>query len=244
MALPERPNRLPESDVARLIIDAGGLDIRDVNSGQEPFLYSSGNYGPGYVNIKGLVGREEVFKTLTEQCALKLADEEADFFFIAANATGGMVPGYQVREDYTRITGRRVPYIYVRNTRKIGGHQEYTTGLKDNPEIPLGSKPLIFEELVNFAQTTGNSRKVLADEGYIATHAGTLLHYENPEAIKRLTEEGLTLIWVARLNRVLEVAGDLGAFPPSAIDDYQEFLRDPKTWQESRGLKRVDLGNE
>ncbi len=155
-----------------------------------------------------------------------------------------MVPGYQVREDYTRITGREVPYIYVRNTRKIGGHQEYTTGLTGNPEIPAGSKPLIFEELVNFAQTTGNSKKVLEDEGYIATHAGTLLHYENPEAIKTITEEGLTLIWVARLNRVLEVAGNIGTFSPRAIDDFQEFLRDPKAWQESRGFKKVDLANE
>lgn len=244
MALSEKPSRLSEAHVSKLILDAGALDIRDINSGQEPFLYSSGNYGPGYVNIKGLVGRQEVFKTLTEQCALKLADEEADFYFIAANATGGMVPGYQVREDYQRLTGRDIPYIYVRNTRKIGGHQEYTTGLTGNPEIPEGSRPLIFEELVNFAQTTCNSKKVLEEEGYIATHAGTLLHYENPEAVKRITEEGLTLIWVARLNRVLEVAADTGTFSSRSIDDYLEFLKNPKAWQEARGLKRVDLANE
>jgi orotate phosphoribosyltransferase len=239
MQIQERPPRLDEGEVAKKILDAGALDIRDVDAGQEPFLYSSGNFGPGYVNIKGLVGRQEVFKILTEQCALKLADEEADFQFIAANATGGMVPGYQVREDYTRITGRDVPYIYVRNTRKIGGHQEYTTGLTGNPEIPEGSKPLIFEELVNFAETTNNSRQVLEDEGYIATHAGTLLHYENPEAIKTLDESGITLIWVARLKRVLEVAADTKKFSLRAVEDYQSFLRNPQAWQVARGLKRV-----
>ena len=31
------------------IIEAGGMEIRDVDSGEEPFLYSSGNRGPGYI---------------------------------------------------------------------------------------------------------------------------------------------------------------------------------------------------
>ena len=240
----ERPQRLAEPDLAKMMLGAGALDIRDISAGQEPFLYSSGNYGPGYVNVKGLVGREDVFKTLTEQCALRLADQEADFQFVAANATGGMVPGYQTREDYARITGERKPYIYVRNTRKIGGHQEYTTGLTGNPEIPEGAKPLIFEELVNFAQTTGNSKVVLEEEGHTATHAGSLLTYDNPLANERLQQERLTSIWVVRLATLLEVAAGEKAFPQVAIDDYLDFLKDPDKWQKARGYKKVNLENE
>lgn len=244
MAIAEIPQRITEEDLSVRILDAGAVSIRDISTGEKPFLYSSGNFGPGYVSIKGLVGRQTVFKTLTEQCALKLIDEEAKFDFIAANATGGMVPGYQVREDYQRITGREVPYIYVRNTRKIGGHQEYSTGLTDNPEIPVGSKPLVYEELVNFAQTTCNSRLVLAEEGYPATHAGTILHYENPEAVAKLNQENLTLVALVRLRTVLEVAEETGRFSRTAVADYREFLQNPKAWQEARGFKRVDLGNE
>lgn len=244
MAVVEIPKRISEEDLSIRILDAGAVYIRDISAGEKLFLYSSGNFGPGYVNIKGLVGRQAVFKTLTEQCALKLIDEEAKFDFIAANATGGMVFGHQVREDYQRITGREVPYIYVRNTRKIGGYQEYSTGLTDNPEIPVGSNPLIFEELVNFAQTTCNSRLVLAEEGYPATHAGTILHYENPEAIARLQQANLTLIALVHLKTVLEVAEATGRFSDKTVVDYREFLQNPNSWHKARGFKRVDLGNE
>lgn len=244
MAVSENPQRISEEDLAVRILNAGAVSIRDINAGEKPFLNSSGNFGPGYVNIKGLVGRQAVFKTLTEQCALKLVNEEAKFDFIAANATGGMIPGYQVREDYQRITGHEIPYIYIRNTRKIGGHQEYSTGLTDNPEVPPSSRPLIYEELVNFAQTTCNSRLVLAQEGYPATHAGTILHYENPEAVARLQQENLTLVALVRLKTVLEVAEETGRFSRTAVADYMEFLQNPKCWQEARGYKRVDLGNE
>lgn len=240
----EAPKYLSEQDLAVVVLDAGAVSIRDVDAGEEPFLYSSGNWGPGYVSIKGLVGRESVFKALTFNCAKRLVDQEADFDFVAANATGGMVPGYQVKEYYQQITGRKVPYIYVRNTRKIGGHQEYATGLINNPEIPQGSKPLIYEELVNFAQTTLNSRTVLADEGYNATHAGTILHYENPEAVARLQEENLILIPTLRLKTVLEVAQETGRFSAKAVDDYRTFLKDPLSWQAARGLERRILGNE
>lgn len=240
----EMPQRISEEDLSVRILDAGAVSIRDINAGEKPFLYSSGNFGPGYVSIKGLVGRQAVFKTLTEQCAIKLANEGAQFDFIVANATGGMVPGYQVREDYQRITGREVPYIYVRNTRKIGGHQEYSTGLTDNPETPVGSRPLIYEELVNFTQTTCNSRLVLAEEGYPATHAGTILHYENPEAVARLNQANLTLVALVRLRTILEVAEETGRFSRTAVADYRKFLQNPKAWQAARGFKRVDLGNE
>lgn len=240
----ERPQKISEEDLSVLILDAEAVEIRDINAGEKPFLYSSGNFGPGYVTIKGLVGRQAIFKTLTEQCALRVLEEGADFDFIAANATGGMIPGYQVREDLQRISERSIPYIYVRNTRKIGGHQEYATGLAGNPEIPKGSKPLIYEELVNFAQTTCNSRIVLAEEGYPATNAATILHYENPQAISRLEEENLKLIWTVRLQTVLQVAEDTKRFSREAVADYRDFLKNPQVWQEARGLKRVDLGNE
>lgn len=233
--------RKSEEELASIILDTGAVDIRDLTAGEEPFLYSSGNFGPGYLNVKGMVGRQRAFKTLTEQCALRLVEANADFDFVAGNATGGMIPGYQVREDYQRITGKEVPYIYVRNTRKIGGHQEHTTGLSENPEILRGSKPLIFEELVNFAQTTCNSKEVLAKEGYPARFAGTLLHYENPEAILALQRHNLQLIWVVRLQTVLDVAEEAKKFSSAAVADYRAFLKNPQEWQTQRGLSKINF---
>lgn len=144
------PERLTNEEICRVILDAGAVEIRDIGAGEEPFLYSSGNWGPGYVSIKGLVGQEEAFKTLTEQLALRLIESGIEFDFIAANATGGMVPGYQLREDLQEMTGRHIPYVYTRGTRKPGGHKELVTGIPGSP-IMQGDRPLVIEELVNFA---------------------------------------------------------------------------------------------
>ena len=169
-------------EISSRIIAAGGFEVRDVDAGQEPFDYSSANRGPGYVMIKGLVGQPHVIQFLTMQLALRLIDN-INFDFIAANATGGMIPGWQLRNDLEGLTGKEIPCVYVRETRKIGGHQEYVTGDMNNPLIRAGMGALVFEELVNFAETTTNSAKVLRDKGYKAEVAATLLFYDNPQAI-------------------------------------------------------------
>lgn len=235
------PEVLSQGKICRLIIEAGAVEIRDVDAGEEPFLYSSGNYGPGYVMIKGLVGQERVFKTLTEQLALRIVDKNVNFDFIAANATGGMVPGYQLREDLQRLTGRKIPYVYVRNTRKLGGHNDIVTGAANNPEISKGDTALVVEELVNFSQTTANSAIALREEGYPVHSAATILYYANPQALERLAENDINLYSLTTLPILLEVGLQEGFFSPGAIASYRDFLKDPKGWQAVRGIQPVTV---
>jgi len=55
---------------ARMILKAEALTIRDVDGGESPFLYASGNWGPGYIMIKGLVGRKKIIKSLIKEFVL------------------------------------------------------------------------------------------------------------------------------------------------------------------------------
>lgn len=222
-------------DIGSRIVDAGGLEIRDVDAGQEPVDYSSANRGPGYVMIKGLVGQPHVMQFLTGQLALKLS-ESINFDFIAGNATGGMVPGWQLRNDLEGLTGKEIPYVYVRETRKIGGHQEYITGDMNNPLIVNGMRALVFEELVNFAETTTNSAKVLREKGYKADVAATILFYNNPKAVESLRQEDVSLIPLITLPTLIDVAERTEKFNPRAIASYREFLQDPTEWQLKRGF--------
>lgn len=75
----------------------GAVVIRNVNGGEPPFLYSSGNYGPGYVTIKGMVGQKRIIEPLTFQLATKVAEEFPDLDFVAGNVSGGVVPGWILR---------------------------------------------------------------------------------------------------------------------------------------------------
>ena len=231
------PERLSEEDVCRLILNAEAAVVRDVDGGEEPFLYSSGNWGPGYVSIKGLVGRQETFRPLAEQLALRVIDSGIEFDFIAANATGGMVPGYQLREDLQRMTGREIPYVYTRGTRKPGGHKELVTGIDGNPHIPEGSRSLVIEELVNFAQSTSNSAVGLRELGYPTENAATILHYHNPKGLEHLSDAGVAVVELTNLPKLVEVAEKDGYFNQGAIDSYRDFLRDPLGWQAERGLE-------
>ena len=205
-------------------------------------MYASGNWGPGYVTIKNLVGRKRIIKSLTQQLAGLIVERVPRLNFVGGNVTGGMIPGWLLSEELETLLGRTVPFVYIREARKKGGQKELVTGITDNPEIPLGADGLVVEELVNFAQTTCNGADALRDAGYVVTHAATILFYNNPEAIKALKEHGIEMIYLFTLPDLLAVAERYQTHPQKAIDGYREFLKDPLSWQAARGLKPIERG--
>jgi len=218
------------------------LDIHDVDAGEEPFLYASGNWGPGYVMVKALVGWKDILKALVMGLAMKVVKEIPDLKFVAGNVSGGVVPGWILSECLEGLFRRPVPFVYIRDSRKKGGQKELITGIKDNPHIPLGSKGLVVEELVNFSDTTCNSAVALRSAGYNATHGACILFYENPKGIEALRNHEVKMINLFTLSDMLDVAEEHETHPLHLIKAYRNFLRDPLGWQAERGLKRVETG--
>lgn len=228
-------------EIALTILQAGAVSIRDTDNGEKAFLYASGNWGPGYVMIKGLVGQKKTMRPLIEQLAIKVADEVPDLNFIAGNVTGGQIPGWGISEALEPVLGRTIPYVYIRSARKKGGHKELITGDKNNPEIQPGMKAVDVEELVNFAQTTCNAVEALRVK-YVCNHAATILTYENPNAIKSLHENNIKLIHLLTLKELLQTAEEENVFEKRIIENYRLFLKDPLKWQADRGLEPVKEG--
>jgi orotate phosphoribosyltransferase len=218
------------------LLKAGAMTIRNVDNGEEPFLYSSGNHGPGYVNIKGKVGQKSVIVPLTCQLAVKLATKFPDLDFIAGNVTGGLVPGWILSERLEQLLGKEVPFVYIRNARKKGGLKELVTGIDNNPDIRPGSNGVVVEELVNFAETTCNGAASLRAAGFAVTHAACILFYGNPLAIRALREARLEMVHHFTLPELLEIAQQHGTHPANLIAIYREYLDDPLGWQRRRGL--------
>lgn len=227
--------------MARLL-EAKAMIIRDVDGGEEPFLYSSGNHGPGYVTVKGKVGQKSIIIPLTYQLAVKVAEAFPDLDFVAGNVSGGVVPGWILSEALERFLGKSVPFVYIRDTRKKGGMKELITGIENNPEISSGSNGLVVEELVNFAETTCNGAVALRAAGCQVTHAACILFYGNPISIKSLQDTKLEMIYHFTLRELLDVAEEYGTHPKRLIDAYREFLADPLGWQAKRGLEPVKDG--
>lgn len=229
-------------DLALMIINAGAVDIRDVDGGEKPFLYSSGNFGPGYIMIKGLVGRTRIMRFLIERLAARVAEENPDLNFVAGNVTGGIIPAWLLGEYLEEYTGKTIPFVYIREMRKRGGKKELITGIANNPEILSGDNAVNVEELVNFAETTCNGSDALREAGFKVTHAACILFYDNPIGIKSLEAKKIKMVHLITLPQLLEVAEKHRTHSSKAIAGYREFLRDPLQWQERRGLEPVKGG--
>ncbi len=216
------------------VLRVGAVDIRDVDGGEEPFKYASGNWGPGYVMIKGLVARKDILKPLVEELAVKVAKVHPEIDFVAGNVSGGVVPGWILSEMLEQILGKPVPFVYVRDTRKKGGQKELITGAN---YIPKGSLGLVVEELVNFAQTTVSSAEALRAAGFLVFKGVCILFYDNPESLKTLQQHKMEeMIHLFTLPQLLNLAERNAAFPDKAIKSYRDYLRDPLAWQATRGL--------
>src|SRR3989338_4329370 len=231
------PNGNPVvAELVERMLQCGAVSIRDVDAGEEPFLYSSGNRGPGYVMMKGLVSQRKLLTDLVRNLAHKVYARFPDVEYVAGNATGGMIPGWIMAEQLSRITGRHVPYVYVRNTRKIGGHGESITGDKQNAFFSSKRRGLVVEELVNFAETTVNSASVQRDAGHTVQYAATILFYDNLKSHLSLTNSGVKLISLMTLAELLTVIRDKRLLEPHLVDSYMSFLADPVGWQKFRNL--------
>jgi len=221
--------------IASTIINSGAISIRDVDNGDEPFVYSTGNRGPGYLMIKGLVGQPSILKSLTKWLAHKVV-KEAKFDFIEGNATGGMIPGWQLRNDISDLLGKEVPFCYLRGSRKEGGHGELITGNQNNPLIKPGMKALIVEELVNYAGTTANAAEEFRAAGHPVSHAACILSYDHTQSNSKLKEKKITLVPLITLPRLLDIAKYHKWLPLKSIQSYRDFLKDPLEWQLNRNL--------
>lgn len=227
------PQRASLDESVLRIVKAGAVEIRDVDGGAKPFVYSSGNRGPGYLQIKGLVGQPETLLFLLSQLAYEVV-EKAHFEFINGNATGGMIPGWQLRNFVSELRGKEVPFVYLRESRKEGGRGELITGIENNPLIKKGMSALIVEELVNFAETTCNAAKLFREEGFPVSHAACILTYDHQNSNQRLQENNIRLVALLRLPQFLDIAETNNLLPKAAIGSYREFLFNPVKWQLDR----------
>lgn len=232
--------------LAKLIIKSGGLEIRDLSKGEEPFLYSSGNCGPGYVDIKGMIGFDEIFEPMVEGLAFKLLEDKISFDFIIGIMTGGALPAYRLKQilekkliKYSPFPGFtcKIPYAYMRNAQKAGGHKEYITGNRNNPYIQKGMTALIMEEIVNFAESVSKTVVIAREEGYLIKDIATIVYYNNPVANGCLKNLNVKVHYVFLLSDLINIAEEMKIFSQEAINDYRDFLKNPEGWNYRRGFK-------
>lgn len=236
---------LPPQAIAELIVYQKALHIRDVANGEPPYHYSSGNFGSGYVMIKGLVGHQKTFKLLVRQLALKVADSR-NFGAIAGLVTGGVPPSLVLRDYLQELQGREIPWVYIRDTRKVGGSQEHITGIIElatgeiNSEMPLNLPFVVMEELTNYANSLTNGAGVLRACGYVCDQGLSILDYANPKAAEALIEHQVNLTCLITLPELLDAVEETGAFSKNLVDDYRWSRSNPEDWMAHYNLEKQE----
>lgn len=212
-------------DIEKIILEilqAKFLEIRDIENGGEPFLYSSGNYGPGYVSLRDSVGSKKMIKFLAEFLAKKVKKIAPNIDLIAGNATAGIVPGWLVSEYMD------LPFIYVRDTKKEYGQKDQLVGVRGNVEISSGDNALIVDELVNHGSNIIKSAKALREAGLTVTHAACFMSYARLEVARNLKKENIKLIYLFTLPQFLDVAGKHKIYSQKVINAFKEYLKNPE----------------
>ncbi|MBI2023037.1 hypothetical protein HYT01_00530 [Candidatus Giovannonibacteria bacterium] len=216
-------------DLLGRVLNAGVLQIRDCEAGAEPFIYSSGNRGPGYISLKHLAGDKDLIKPLVYGLARNIVAEKAakaGIDFIAGNVTGGMIPGWLLSEYLEKMLFRSFSFTYVRPVKKLYGLKESIIGLDG-----CNKKGIVMEELINYAKSTLESVKILRGMGREVRYAACILFYDNPESVAALEKANVTPLYLFTLAELLDAAQKAGVFSKKLLDSFREFLADPAGWQ-------------
>jgi len=88
-----------------------------------------------------------VDKPVLESIAHQIAGAVVDYIpedvdFVAGGAPDGMVLGHRISEILSLHYRRHVPFVYVRDKKKSGGHGEMITGIQNNPFFKPGMTAL------------------------------------------------------------------------------------------------------
>jgi orotate phosphoribosyltransferase len=86
---------------------------------------------------------KKILETAAQQIASAVFDYiHEEIHFVAGGAPGGMILGHRISEILSLYYGRHVPFVYVRDKKKTGGHGEMITGIQNNPFFKEGMTAL------------------------------------------------------------------------------------------------------
>ncbi|MBP7134208.1 hypothetical protein KBA73_03250 [Patescibacteria group bacterium] len=227
--------------LGRCLLEVGAMRICDVGAGEAPFPYTSGNVGPLFVNVKGLVSHTLLRDSLVSRLAVIMCNASIDVDFVAANVAGGVPFGLLLHQELSRRLGRDIPFIYIRPETQKHGLRERVVGVNVSiPALQPGKKGIVIEELVNFASTTINSVRLLRSMGYEVESAGCLLDYAHPASQAALAEAEIkTLFKLFTIEQLITLAEEQDRFSPDAIRDAREYLKDADAWMKKYGFVKT-----
>jgi orotate phosphoribosyltransferase len=191
---------------------------------QTPFLLTSGNYSPIYINCRLLISWRSTVKMITAAAALQLELRSCAVDAIAGGETAGIPFAAFLADALDK------PMIYVRKAEKGHGTASRIEGVLNS-----GSRVLLFEDLITDGLSKISFIKAIRNGAGIVEDTFVILdRLQGGSAL--LAQHGVRLTALTDIELVLGVASDWGLLESSAIESVRVYLTSPSEWHAKRGL--------
>ena len=201
------------------------LDINAVHfNSQEPFTLASGLPSPTYIDCRKLISFPRVRSALMDFLACTVLREAG--FEAFNNIAGGETAGI----PFSALIAERLalPLTYVRKKPKGYGRNARIEGV-----MTKNDRVLLIEDMT----TDGDSKISFIDAiratGAKCNNTAVIFYYDIfPETLKKLKDHQTDLHYLCTWWDVLAVAKKRNTFDKKTLEDVENFLREPRLWQE------------
>jgi orotate phosphoribosyltransferase len=215
----------PKAEIARLtarmLLEIGAVHF----NADEPFTLASGLPSPTYIDCRRLISYPRIRSTLMDFLTITVMREAG--FEAFDNIAGGETAGI----PFAALVAERMalPMTYVRKKPKGYGRNARIEGAMGE-----GQRVLLVEDLTTDGGSKLSFVDAIRDTGASCGHTAVIFYYGIfPETEKTLGDHGVALHHLCTWWDVLAEARDQGSINAVTLDQVEEFLRDPRKWQEA-----------
>ncbi len=192
---------------------------------EEPFLITSGNHSPIYINCRQLISSVSFMDLFVLASSHILEQSHVEFDVIAGGETAGIPFASFLARTFSK------PLIYVRKAMKGHGIASRVEGT-----LKSDSRVLLVEDLITDAGSKLSFIQGIIDAG--GEIRDVLVVFDRLQGGKEaLANSGVTLHALADINVALSQAKASGILHADVIESVQQYLDSTKKWHAERGLQ-------
>jgi orotate phosphoribosyltransferase len=206
---------------ARMLLEIGAVHF----NADEPFTLASSLPSPTYIDCRKLISYPRIRSTLMDFLTITVMREAG--FEAFDNIAGGETAGI----PFAALVAERMalPMTYVRKKPKGYGRNARIEGA-----MTEGQRVLLVEDLTTDGGSKLSFVDAIRETGASCGHTAVIFYYGIfPETEKTLGDHGVALHHLCTWWDVLAEARDQGSINADTLDQVEEFLRDPRKWQEA-----------
>lgn len=210
---------------ARILMEIEAVLFRP----EDPFTFTSGRKSPVYIDCRRIISfpraRATLMNLLVDEIVDKVGHESVDV--VAGGETAGIPFAAWIAERLG------LPMIYVRKKPKGFGRNAQIEGAFED-----GDRILLVEDMATDGGSKLNFVNAVREAGGEIAHTAVIFYYGIfPEGVQRLTDQGVSLHYLATWWDALAVAEELGYLDAQGIETVRAFLEDPNGWSKAHGGK-------